>query len=184
VTTTRSLKMSSFQGIDTQTLITAQAVLAFIAAPYVSPPYNLPLFLFGIYASERTDSSDSLRLFSGFLTLSFVFDIIWLAKTSGQNGFIKFLTIINLIVKVPTLFASLNTLRLRGDSIASSFANAPFGSNQPVWSMPGGFSSRDGYQTVDDDLEGANTPPRAPPKAPASPPQQPQSAPPGGYQTL
>lgn len=53
--------------------------------------------------------------------------------------------------------------------------------------MPGGFSSRDGYQTVDDDLEGANTPPRAPPKAPvsaASPPQQQQGAPPGGYQTL
>lgn len=53
--------------------------------------------------------------------------------------------------------------------------------------MPGGFSGRDGYQTVDDDLEGAHTPPQAPPKTSVSapaPPQQQQSVPPGGYQTL
>jgi len=178
--------MSSFQGIDAQTLIIAQAVIAFVTAPYVSPTYNFPLFLFGIYASERTESAESLRLFSGFLTLSVIFDIIWLAKTRGQNGLIQALTIINLIVKVPTIFASLNTLRLRGDSFASSLAGNHFGSNQPVWSMPGSFSGRDGYQNVDDDLERANTPPRAPSKAPvpAPPPPQSHGAPPGGYQTL
>ncbi|KAF8311205.1 hypothetical protein DL93DRAFT_1507756 [Clavulina sp. PMI_390] len=191
--------MASFQGLDAQTLVVVHAVISFVSAPFLSPTYNFPLFLFGIYAADRTDSVESLRLFAGFVSASVVFDIIWLAKTSGQNGLIMLLTILNLILKVPTVLACVNSLRMRGDSFASSISAGQFGqfgASQPVWSMPGAFSGRDGYTNVDDDLEGgANTPPpRLPNKSsvpipsPAAPQQHQQQpaapAPPGGYQTL
>jgi len=171
----------SFQSLDAQSLILAQTTIAFITAPFASPNYNFPLFLFGTYASERTESPDSLRLFSGLLGVSSVLDLIWVIR-NHQNGFIRMLTIINLLLKAPTMFAVLNALRLRGDTF-TSFASGQFAGGQNVWSMPGSFSGRDGYQNVSDgDIE--NQAQAVPPASAPPPPQQQPSAPPGGYQTL
>ncbi|KAF9509361.1 hypothetical protein BS47DRAFT_161995 [Hydnum rufescens UP504] len=147
----------SVQSLGPQSLILAQTTIAFITAPFNAPSYNFPLFLFGTYASERSESSDSLRLFFGLLGVSIPLDLIWLIKTNDQNGLIKFLSIINLLLKAPTIFAVLNALRLRGETFPS-FSHGQFGSDtQHVWSMPGGFDTGNngtsGYQNVSDDIE-------------------------------
>ena len=51
--------------------------------------------------------------FTSLLGVSFVFDIIWMIK-NDQHGFFKFLSIFLLLLKIPTFFAFLMSLRQRG----------------------------------------------------------------------
>lgn len=39
-------------------------VLSFVTTPFVAPSYNLPIFLFGVYAIESVESNQSLKLVS------------------------------------------------------------------------------------------------------------------------
>jgi len=107
--------------------------LSFFLALGVSPPYNLPVFLFGCYAQENTEAVQSLQTvsfpckswslgmlysflpfqFTSLLGVSFIFDIIWTIR-NDQHGFFKFLTILLILLKIPTFFAFMMALRQRG----------------------------------------------------------------------
>jgi len=151
------------QGLDPGKLVLAETVLAFISSPFASPPYNFPLFLFGSYIHESSEASQSFRTFTGILGLSIISDIIWMAR-NDQSGFIRFITILVLLLKLPTTAAFLFALRQRGVQF-SSLGNNIGGAT--VWSMPGGFTSsgRDGYQAVDEEPQ-----PQPQPKTNAPPP--------------
>ncbi|KAG2366521.1 hypothetical protein BDR07DRAFT_1274314 [Suillus spraguei] len=165
------------QALDPAKLLFAETALAFIISPFTVPAYNLPIFLFGSYVQESSDAVQSLSLFAGLLPMSIFYDVLWMIRNE-QGGFLRFLTIILLLLKIPTTGAFLIAMRQRG----GQFPGLGLGTdiNGPtVWSMPGGFTSggRDGYQTVDDDT------PRAPSKVSSAPAPQPASQS-GAYQSV
>lgn len=179
----------ALQQLDPNSLVFALTTLSFVISPFRSPRYNLPVNLFGLYALDKTESNEPLRLYTGMTGVSIVFDIIYMWRHE-QNGFIKILTIILTIAKLPTFLIMLQTLKARGDQYASSIGAGVGGfQSQTVWSMPGGYR-QSGYETVGDDLESAAPqPPRAPATNPShhhqplqQQPQAPQPAVPGGYQ--
>ncbi|KAG8998508.1 hypothetical protein FRB94_006853 [Tulasnella sp. JGI-2019a] len=168
--------------LDASSLILIQTSLAFIVTPFTAPVYNFPLFLYGLYAVEKTDSNEPLRLFSGMVGLSVLFDFIWLFR-QDWNSLIGLLIIINMMVKGPTFFAVLTALRFRGDRFGAlgdrgEGDSLPSTAGNTVWSMPGGFSGgKPGYQNIDDDLEeGAPAPSSAPARQPLSTPAVPGPA--------
>ncbi|KAK0483294.1 hypothetical protein IW261DRAFT_938260 [Armillaria novae-zelandiae] len=177
--------MDFVQGLDPSKLLLGGAVLSFTVSAFSAPIYNFPLFLYGLYGQENTESVSALQNFTGFLAGSLVWDIIWMANNS-QHGFIKFLTILLLILKIPTLAACGLAVRQRGATFGGLGLRGNDLSGPTVWSMPGGFTStgRDGYQNLDE--EAAIPPaPRVPVAAPhrSSNPVSPPPPPPGPYQT-
>ncbi|KIK47806.1 hypothetical protein CY34DRAFT_798889 [Suillus luteus UH-Slu-Lm8-n1] len=163
------------QALDPAKLLLAETALAFIISPFTVPAYNLPIFLFGSYVQESSDAVQSLTLFAGLLSLSIFYDVLWMIQNE-QGGFLRFLTVILLLLKIPTTGAFLIAMRQRG----GQFPGLGTDINGPtVWSMPGGFTSgsRDGYQTVDDDT------PRAPSKVSSVPAPQPANQS-GAYQSV
>ncbi|KAF8604969.1 hypothetical protein BDV93DRAFT_521861 [Ceratobasidium sp. AG-I] len=182
----------ALQQLDPNSLVFALTTLSFITSPFKAPHYNLPVNLFGLYALDKTESNEPLRLYTGMTGVSIIFDIVYMWRHE-QNGFIKFLTIILTVAKVPTFLIMLQTLKARGDQYASSIGAGVGGfQSQTVWSMPGGYR-QSGYETVGDDLEGG-VPPQQPSHAPVTnpshhhqplqqqQPQAPQPGVPGGYQ--
>jgi len=138
--------------LDPSKLVLTAAGIAFFTIIFNdSPSYNLPIFLFGCYALENAEAIQSLQFFTGMLFVSMIYDIIWMA-THWQHGFVRFLSIFLLILKLPTLLAVAFSLRQRGSQFGSLGSSL---GGPTVWSMPGGFTSggRDGYQTVDDTEE-------------------------------
>ncbi|PBK96484.1 hypothetical protein ARMGADRAFT_1138712 [Armillaria gallica] len=105
--------MDFVQGLDPSKLLLGGAVLSFVVSAFSAPIYNFPLFLYGLYGQENTESVSALQNFTGFLAGSLLWDIIWMAN-HGQHGFIKFLTILLLILKIPTLAACGLAVRQRG----------------------------------------------------------------------
>jgi hypothetical protein len=92
--------MEFVQNLDPQKLSLGLTVLAFVLSPFAVPLYNLPIMLFGTVAVHLQESSEQpLQLFAGLLGSSAIFDIIWISQNE-QNGFIKFLTFVLLLVKV------------------------------------------------------------------------------------
>jgi len=167
------------QQLDPGKLVLTETILSFVISPFTAPPYNLAIFLFGTYAQENTEASQSLQTFTGLVGVSMIFDIIYLARNS-QNWFIKLITIIILIIKLPTFLAFALALRQRGSQFPGLGIGGGDLSGPTVWSMPGGYTSRDGYQAVDEDALQT-------PKAPTSqghPAPGGQPAAPGAYQTV
>jgi len=172
------------QALDPSKLVLVETVLSFVTSAFSAPTYNLPIFLFGVYAQESAEAIQSLKTFTFLLGGSVIYDIIWLAKNE-QNWFIRLVTITVLLLKVPTLLAFGAALRQRG----AQFSGLGFRGNDlngaTVWSMPGGFTSslgaggREGYQSVDDPID-------APVPKPLSPQPQSQTATlaPGAYQSV
>jgi len=177
------------QQLDPSKLVLGETVLAFAISPFTSPSYNLPIFLFGMYAQENTESIQSLQTFTGLVGVSVVFDIIYMAQNQ-QNWFSRMITIFILILKLPTFFAFALALRQRGSQFAGLGIRGADLGGPTVWSMPGGFTSggdHQGYQTVDE--EPIQTPkgptsqgrPQGPPPAPGA---QPSAPAPGIYQSV
>lgn len=134
--------------LDLQKLLLIETILAFATSPFTAPPYNLAIFLFGTYAQDNAENSQALKTFTGLLGVSVVFDIIWMARNE-QHGLILTLTIMLLLLKIPTFLASGWALRQRGTNLGGL---QNFGGSGPtVWSMPGGFTSADGggYQVAE-----------------------------------
>jgi len=52
------------QQLDPSKLVLAETVLSFAISPFKSPSYNLPIFLFGIYAQEIPEGVQSLQIAS------------------------------------------------------------------------------------------------------------------------
>ncbi|KII94342.1 hypothetical protein PLICRDRAFT_695347 [Plicaturopsis crispa FD-325 SS-3] len=172
------------QALDPAKLVLAETILSFATAPFTAPPYNLAIFLFGIYAQENAEGYQSLQTFTGLLGASTIFDIIWMSRNS-QNGFIKFVTILILILKLPTFFAFASAMRSRGAQFGGLGDRVSGLAGPTVWSMPGGFTSggHDGYQNVDEEPPNHAPPrPSGPPVGHAPPPSQPAG--PGAYQSV
>jgi len=171
--------MDFVQSLDPSKLVLAETVLSFAVSPFTAPPYNLALFLFGTYAQENAEAVHSLQTFTGLLGASTLLDIVWMTR-NDQNGFVRFLTVLILILKIPTFLAFGVALRQRGTQFGG--LGGPDLSGPTVWSMPGGFTSggREGYQTVDDERPG---PPPRPPASGPPPLSNNKSTAPGAYQT-
>ncbi|KAJ3750398.1 hypothetical protein DFH05DRAFT_1467109 [Lentinula detonsa] len=171
--------MDFLQGLDPSKLALFGAGFSFFLSGFSAPPYNLPIFLFGIYAQENADSAFlSLQTFTGLLGASVFYDIVWMANNE-QGGFTKFLSILLLLVKIPTFLAFGLAARQRGIQFSGLGIRGNDISGPTVWAMPGGFSSTAGYQNVDDE-----TPPQPAPRpaAPSGPP--PAQTAPGAYQSV
>ncbi|KAG1749980.1 uncharacterized protein EDB91DRAFT_1110698 [Suillus paluster] len=163
------------QALDPAKLVLAETALAFIISPFTVPAYNLPIFLFGSYVQESSDAAQSLTLFAGLLSASLFYDVLWMFNNE-QAGFLRLLTVVLFLLKIPTAGAFLIAMRQRG----GQFPGLGTDINGPtVWSMPGGFTSggRDGYQTVEDET------PRGPSKAASVPAPQPANQS-GAYQAV
>ncbi|KAH9486926.1 hypothetical protein JR316_0000992 [Psilocybe cubensis] len=174
--------MDFVQTLDPSKLVLAGTGLSFVLSIAATPPYNLAIFLFGCYAQEAAEGSQSLQTFTGLLGVSTIFDVVWMIKNE-QAGFFKFLTVVLLLLKLPTFFAFANALRQRGGQF-SGLGAANLG-GPTVWSMPGGFTSngREGYQTVDDDTFVRNI--RTAPSVPHKSAQSAEApAAPGAYQSV
>jgi len=177
------------QQLDPSKLVLAETVLSFIISPFTSPSYNLPIFLFGMYAQDNTEGIQSLQTFTGLVGVSFIFDIVFMAR-NGQNWFIRMITILTLILKLPTFFAFALALRQRGAQFSGLGIRGGDLGGPTVWSMPGGFTSgggREGYQNVDEEPQIQT--PRAPAsqgRPPQGPPPVPGAHPPtaGAYQSV
>ncbi|KAH7880734.1 MAG: hypothetical protein NXY57DRAFT_1047216 [Lentinula lateritia] len=173
--------MDFVQGLDPSKLALFGAGFSFFLSGFTAPPYNLPIFLFGIYAQENADSAFlSLQTFTGLLGASVFYDIIWMFRNE-QGGFVKFLTIILLLVKIPTFLAFGLAARQRGAQFAGLGIRGNDINGPTVWAMPGGFSSTAGYQNVDDEI---SPQPATRTVAPPSGPTAPVQAAPGAYQTV
>ncbi|KAF9229290.1 hypothetical protein BS17DRAFT_876860 [Gyrodon lividus] len=164
------------QGLDAGRLVLGGTVLSFIISPFSAPGYNLPIFLFGTFVQESSDAVQSLRVFCGLLSVSILYDIIWMFNNQ-QSGLVRLFTFLLWLLKFPTAAALLAALRQRGSQFMGLGTDV---SGPTVWSMPGGFTSggREGYQTVGDE-------PRAPPPKTfivAPVPQPASGLQPGGYQ--
>ncbi|KAJ3550743.1 hypothetical protein NM688_g5009 [Phlebia brevispora] len=170
------------QALDPAKLVLVEAVLSFVTSAFAAPVYNLPLFLFGCYAQESAEAVQAAQTFTCLIGASVAYDILWMAR-NDQSWFIRMLTIIILLLKIPTVLAFAAALRQRG----TQFSGLGFRGNDlqgaTVWSMPGGFTSagaREGYQSVDEPAEVQVAPPKH--AAPAPPPAA-QPAP-GAYQSV
>ncbi|TRM66325.1 hypothetical protein BD626DRAFT_566939 [Schizophyllum amplum] len=78
--------MDFVQGLDPSKLVLAETALSFLLSPFAAPPYNLVIFLFGTYAQENAEASQSLQTFTGMLGVSAIFDIIWMGPTFAAFG--------------------------------------------------------------------------------------------------
>ncbi|OBZ79775.1 hypothetical protein A0H81_01132 [Grifola frondosa] len=171
------------QALDPSKLVLIETVLSFATSAFDAPVYNLPIFLFGIYAQENSEAIQSLKAFTGLVGGSLIYDIIWMAKHE-QNWFVRMLTIMILILKVPTALAFVTALHQRGAQFSGLGFRGNDLSGATVWSMPGGFTSplgggaRNGYQTVNDPVE----PPKPTGGAPPTVNAQPTA--PGAYQSV
>ncbi|KZP31341.1 hypothetical protein FIBSPDRAFT_1037785 [Athelia psychrophila] len=175
------------QQLDPSKLVIVGSALSLVTSAFTAPSYNLPIFLFGTYVSEATEAAQSLQTFVAATAASMVLDIIFLSRNE-QNWFIKLITIVILILKLPTFLVFGQALRQRGPGLGGLGINAGDLSGPTVWSMPGGFTSggREGYQNVDEEPQARAPPPRsaaprstAPPPAPAS-----DHSAPGAYQSV
>ncbi|KAF8078615.1 hypothetical protein FPV67DRAFT_66257 [Lyophyllum atratum] len=171
--------MDFVQNLDPSKLVLAETVLSFAVSPFTAPPYNLAIFLFGTYVQENTEAVHSLQTFTGLLGASTIIDVVWMLKHE-QHGFIKLLTVLILLLKIPTFLAFGVALRQRGTHLGGLGGSDLSGPT--VWSMPGGFTSggREGYQTVDEERP---NPPSRPPASGPPPLSNNQSTTPGAYQT-
>ncbi|KAG7452884.1 uncharacterized protein BT62DRAFT_989911 [Guyanagaster necrorhizus] len=177
--------MDFVQGLDLSKLLLGGAVLSFAVSAFSAPFYNFPLFLYGLYGQENTESVSALQNFTCFLAGSLLWDIIWMANHE-QNGFIKFLSILLLVLKIPTFGACGLAVRQRGATFGGLGLRGSDLSGPTVWSMPGGFTStgRDDYQNLDEEAT-VSAPPRVPVAAPHRPSNPAPPPPPatGPYQT-
>ncbi|KAJ7492611.1 hypothetical protein FB451DRAFT_540044 [Mycena latifolia] len=184
--------MDYVQGLDPSKLTLALTALSFLISPFAAPVYNLPIFLFGTLAQQQEGSDpQALQTFTGLLGASVVFDIIWMIKNE-QNGFIRLLTIILLILKIPTFVTFVLALRQRGAQFGGLGIRGGDLGGATVWdSMPGGFGSvgNGGYQNVDEERPAQRPAQHSRPMPPPSMPvPQPTAQAPAvssaGYQTV
>jgi len=191
-------KMSMPFTLDARSLVQVETVLSFAIAAFHAPPYNLAMFLFGVYAIDQTTSNEPLRLFSAMLAVSLVWDLIWMIR---EHPFIltRLVAILIMVLKVPALSTTIASLRQRGDYLASRLGTGDIGGST-IWTMPGGFTRQAGYDSLDAGEAGAQyadgsgpadggsripqvmNAPRPPP--PQNRPPPPSAAAPGAYESV
>ncbi|KAF7310920.1 hypothetical protein HMN09_00635300 [Mycena chlorophos] len=166
--------MDYVQNLDPSKLVLGLTALSFITS-ISGPSYNLPISLYGSIVAQSQESGNSdgqaLQTFTALLGVSAVYDIVWMAS-NDQAWFMRILTIILLLAKIPTFLAF--GLALRGSGSSFSGLNIRGGDlgGPTVWSMPGGFSAN-GYQNLDEEAPRSRPAAPAMPTAQPAPPQQP-----------
>ncbi|EJF66697.1 hypothetical protein BD309DRAFT_854155 [Dichomitus squalens] len=105
------------QALDPSKLAIVGTAMSFVTSAFVAPVYNLPIFLFGVLSQESSEAIQSLRAFTFLLGGSILYDIIWMSNNS-QHWFVRLLTVLLLILKLPTIFAFATALRQRGGSFS------------------------------------------------------------------
>lgn len=178
--------MDFIQSLDPSKLVQAGTWLSFATTLFTAPTYNLPIFLFGFYAQENSEAFQSLQAFTALLGGSCIFDIVWMIiNGSNQGGFSRFLTILLLLLKIPTFLSFGLSLRQRGAQFGGLGIRGNDLNGPTVWTMPGGFTStgRDGYQAMDEErhVETSRPPPV---NLTTAPPPPTGAGGPGAYQTL
>ncbi|CAK5264408.1 unnamed protein product [Mycena citricolor] len=216
--------MDFVQGLDPSKLSLALTALSFFLSPFASPPYNLPVMLFGTLVQQQEagvgqalhivshctqlslDLASTLAVhrsvvaaiclvrdaipYTALLGASIPFDIIWMIGNS-QNGFIRFLSLLLVLLKLPAFISFGLALRQRGGGLGFGSLNIRGNDlgGATVWdSMPGGFGSvgNNGYQNFDDERPAQYSRPTAPAPAAAQTTPPPQAAQPAAqpYQTV
>ncbi|CAK5280229.1 unnamed protein product [Mycena citricolor] len=183
--------MDFVQGLDPSKLSLALTALSFFLSPFASPPYNLPVMLFGtLVQQQEAGVGQALHIFTALLGASIPFDIIWMIGNS-QNGFIRFLSLLLVLLKLPAFISFGLALRQRGGGLGFGSLNIRGNDlgGATVWdSMPGGFGSvgNNGYQNFDDERPAQYSRPTAPAPAAAQTTPPPQAAQPAAqpYQTV
>ncbi|KIM34019.1 hypothetical protein M408DRAFT_89504 [Serendipita vermifera MAFF 305830] len=164
--------MDFIDALDPSSLTLLHAGIAFVLSPFVSPTYNLPVFLYGLWAVQVTETYEPLRVFAGFVGTSLLLDVIWLFNNDPAT-LVKIILILTWLFKILTFLSIMVSLRHRGDRFGASLPTAGEFNNraQTVWNMPtpGGLGA---YSAVGGD-SGAEHPakplPNAPSPAPAAP---------------
>ncbi|KIL70821.1 hypothetical protein M378DRAFT_491801 [Amanita muscaria Koide BX008] len=90
--------MDFIQRLDPSKLVLTETVLSFALSLFTAPPYNLPIFLFGLYLQESTEAIRSQQAFTYFLGASVLFDVVWMARHE-QSVIVKLFTIILMVLK-------------------------------------------------------------------------------------
>ncbi|KAJ7038191.1 hypothetical protein C8F04DRAFT_1256214 [Mycena alexandri] len=179
--------MDYVQGLDPSKLTLGLTALSFILSPFAAPVYNLPILLFGtLVQSQENSDGQALQTFTGLLGVSVIFDIVWMLNNE-QSGFIKFLSLLLLLLKEDT---HLCRVRPRGGQFGGLGIRGNDLGGATVWdSMPGGFGAggNNGYQNVDEERPAQYSRPAPPPTMPVAQPaaaQAPGAAAPGAYQNV
>jgi len=130
---------------DLLKVLLVQVGLSLLGSLATNPTYNLPIFLFAIWAYHYHETNDPFKTFLALLSVSILLDIWWFIlhgdNPSNESGFnLAFiLNILNLLVKPFTVLSTVQALKNRGDTFN-------VGSEWTSGRMPGGLP----YQTVPD----------------------------------
>lgn len=149
-------KMTSDFVVDLLLLVKIQTCIALASSlSLITPAYNFPLFLFGLFAVQAppNDQYGPLTQFTTLTAASIIIDVIWFSLNapaqSGSAVFAIIISIVGLVLKPVTLLRLLQTLRNYGGNagyssagIINSNASPLINNNQGV---EGGGSS---YQQI------------------------------------
>ncbi|KAH8921852.1 hypothetical protein BT69DRAFT_290859 [Atractiella rhizophila] len=113
--------------LDLSKLLIFHSALSLFTSLSISPPYNLPLALYGLLSLDgASQGGDGIRNFAYLWAASVGLDIFWLISWREEyGGFFVSLVILNLLLKPIT--------------VLSSLSRSSGGAFQLPTSMPGGF---------------------------------------------
>jgi len=135
--------MDFSRDLDLHRIVLVQVGLSTLASVAVSPSYNLPIHLYGLFHIDAhqldhpsSAALEGLRLYSILLVLTGVLDVIWMYQWSSTTSGMGFLLIVvGLIMKPISVVTSLAELRRNGEGGLGSFSGQWTGSRGP--GLPG-----------------------------------------------
>ncbi|KAK9695487.1 hypothetical protein K7432_012937 [Basidiobolus ranarum] len=101
--------------VDPSRLLGMHSTLGLLACISDSPSYNLPIYLFGIWAYQDHQATSSMKLFTFMLVGSVALDILYLVK--HEWAWFGLFTILSLVLKPVTILSSVQNLQVRGDPV-------------------------------------------------------------------
>ncbi|WAR54100.1 hypothetical protein PtB15_3B610 [Puccinia triticina] len=128
--------MDLSSNLDLHRIVFVQVGLSTLASVSVSPSYNLPIHLYGLYNIDNEVDNptpgvlEGLRQYCILLVLTAVLDLFWMYNWSSSTSGIPFMLIlIGLIIKPISLLTCLNQLNRNGQglgSFSSQFTGSPW----------------------------------------------------------
>ncbi|KAG0146639.1 hypothetical protein CROQUDRAFT_671036 [Cronartium quercuum f. sp. fusiforme G11] len=116
--------------LDLHRVVFIQVGLSVLASASVSPSYNLPVHLYGLYnvdndLNQFPGAAEGLRQYSILLVVTFVLDLIWMYNWSSSTSALPFILIlIGLVIKPISLITCLSQLNQTtpGTTFAPTFS--------------------------------------------------------------
>ncbi|KNF01081.1 hypothetical protein PSTG_05711 [Puccinia striiformis f. sp. tritici PST-78] len=151
--------MDITNNLDLHRIVFVQVGLSTLASVSVSPAYNLPIHLYGLFNMDSQQHQDhdhhlnssgpldGLRQYSILVVLSSILDLIWMYNwTSSTTSIPLILILIGLIIKPISVITCLNQLNRSGQgfgTLGSQFnGTRPSSSFQSVGQTVGGGGGR------------------------------------------